>query len=85
VLLDVAHPEIKVIKEIYFLYYDKILPRLSRIFSKGHGEVYSYLPQSLRRFLKQKELVNISRKIGFSQVAYKNILFGTAVIYTLIK
>ena len=85
VFLDVAHPEVKLIKDIYFLYYDRILPKVSRIFSKGHGEVYSYLPQSLRRFLKQKELVNVSKKIGFSQVAYKNVLFGTAVIYTLRK
>ena len=85
VLLDVAHPEIKVIKEIYFLYYDRILPKLSRAFSKGHGEIYSYLPQSLKRFLKQKDLLNRLNEMGFSEATYKNVLFGTAVIYTLIK
>jgi demethylmenaquinone methyltransferase/2-methoxy-6-polyprenyl-1,4-benzoquinol methylase len=85
VLLDVAHPEVKLIKDIYFLYYDKIFPKVSRIFSKGHGEVYSYLPQSLRRFLKQKDLLSILKEIGFSEAAYKNVLFGTGVIYTLIK
>jgi len=85
VFLDVAHPEVKLIKDIYFLYYDKILPKLSRIFSKGHGEVYSYLPQSLKRFLKQKDLLNILNEMGFSEAVYKNVLFGTAVIYTLRK
>jgi demethylmenaquinone methyltransferase/2-methoxy-6-polyprenyl-1,4-benzoquinol methylase len=85
VLLDVAHPEVKLIKDIYFLYYDKILPKLSRIFSKGHAEVYSYLPQSLKRFLKQRDLLRIMKEMEFSEAAYKNILFGTGVIYTLIK
>jgi demethylmenaquinone methyltransferase/2-methoxy-6-polyprenyl-1,4-benzoquinol methylase len=85
VFLDVAHPEVKFVKDIYFLYYDKIFPKLSRIFSKGHAETYSYLPQSLKRFLKQKDLLDILKKIGFSEAAYKNVLFGTGVIYTLTK
>ena len=85
VLLDVAHPEGKLIKDIYFLYYDKILPRLSKIFSKGHADIYSYLPHSLKRFLKQKDLLNILKEIGFTEAAYKNVLFGAGVIYTLIK
>ncbi len=85
VLLDVAHPEVKFIKDLYFSYYDKILPRLSRMFSKGHTDIYNYLPKSLRRFLKQKDLVNKVSEIGFSQVAYKNVFFGTAVIYTVTK
>jgi len=85
VLLDVAHPEIKVIRDIYFFYYDTILPKLSRIFSKGHADIYSYLPQSLKRFLKQKELLNMLSQMGFSEAAYTNVLFGTGVIYTLRK
>jgi demethylmenaquinone methyltransferase/2-methoxy-6-polyprenyl-1,4-benzoquinol methylase len=85
VLLDVAHPEVKLINNVYFLYYDKIFPKLSKIFSKGHAHVYSYLPNSLRLFLRQKDLVNIMNKTGFSGVAYQNVFFGTGVIYTLIK
>ncbi len=85
VLLDVAHPEVKLIKDIYLLYYDKILPMLSRAFSEGHADIYSYLPQSLRHFLKQKDLLNIINGMGFSEAAYKNVLFGTGVIYTLTR
>jgi demethylmenaquinone methyltransferase/2-methoxy-6-polyprenyl-1,4-benzoquinol methylase len=85
VFLDVAHPEVKLIKNIYFLYYDKIFPKISRIFSKGHAHIYSYLPNSLRLFFKQKDLLNILKKMGFSEVAYQNVFFGTGVIYTLIK
>lgn len=85
VLLDVAHPEVKLIKDIYFLYYDKILPKLSIIFSEGHAHVYSYLPKSLRLFFKQRDLVNILKKMGFSRVACQNVLFGMGVIYTLTK
>ncbi len=85
VLLDVAHPEVKLIKAIYFLYYDKILPKFSKIFSKGHAEIYSYLPQSLKGFLKQKDLLRILKGMGFSEAVYKNVFFGTGVIYTLTK
>jgi demethylmenaquinone methyltransferase/2-methoxy-6-polyprenyl-1,4-benzoquinol methylase len=85
VLLDVAHPEVKFIRDIYFFYYDRILPKLSRIFSKGHADFYSYLPQSLNRFFKQKDLLNLLREMGFSEAAYTNILFGTGVIYSVTK
>ena len=85
VLLDVAHPEVKLIKNIYFFYYDKILPKLSRIFSKGHADIYSYLPRSLKRFLRQKDMLNMLSEMGFSEAAYTNVFFGTAVIYTLTK
>jgi demethylmenaquinone methyltransferase/2-methoxy-6-polyprenyl-1,4-benzoquinol methylase len=85
VFLDVAHPEIKLIKNIYFLYYDKVFPKISRIFSKGHAHVYSYLPDSLRVFLKQKDLVSIPKELGFSKVVYQNLFFGAGAIYTLIK
>lgn len=85
VFLDVAHPEVKLIKNIYFLYYAKIFPKISRIFSKGHAHVYSYLPNSLRLFFKQKDLLNMLKKMGFSEVAYQNVFFGTGVIYTLRK
>ncbi len=85
VLLDVAHPEAKLIKGIYFFYYNKILPKLSRIFSKGHADIYSYLPRSLKRFLEQKDLFNMLSEMGFSEAAYTNLFFGAAVIYTLKK
>ena len=85
VFLDVAHPEVKLIKSLYFLYYDRIFPKLSKIFSKGHAHIYSYLPQSLSRFFKQKDLVRIPKELGFSEVAYQNVFFGTGVIYTLTK
>jgi demethylmenaquinone methyltransferase/2-methoxy-6-polyprenyl-1,4-benzoquinol methylase len=85
VFLDVAHPEVKLIKNIYFLYYDKVFPKISRIFSKGHAHVYSYLPNSLRVFFKQKDLVSIPKELGFSKVAYQNLFFGAGAIYTLIK
>ena len=85
VLLDVAHPEVKLIKDIYFFYYDKILPKLSRVFSEGHADIYSYLPKSLRRFLKQKDLLSMLKELGFSEVGYQNVFLGTGVIYTLMK
>lgn len=85
VFLDVAHPEVKLIKDIYFLYYDRILPKLSRIFSRGNAEIYAYLPKSLKRFFRQKDLFSIIKEMGFSEAAYKNVFFGTGVIYTLTK
>ena len=85
VLLDVAHPEVKLIKDIYFFYYDKILPKLSRVFSEGHADIYSYLPKSLRRFLKQKDLLSMLKELGFSEVGYQNVFLGPGVIYTLMK
>jgi demethylmenaquinone methyltransferase/2-methoxy-6-polyprenyl-1,4-benzoquinol methylase len=82
VLLDVAHPENPLARMVFHFYFYNFVPQISRLLTRKRY-AYKYLPQSLRVFYKQKDLVEKFRQVGFSQVAYRNLLWGASAIYEL--
>jgi len=57
VILEFTKPEKKsIFREIVDIYSDKILPKIGGAISKNE-EAYRYLPESINRFLTQKELI----------------------------
>ena len=84
VILEVSLPQKPFCKWAYHLYFDFFLPLIGRIVS-GHHSAYSYLPNSVSEFPCPQEFVRILEKNGFEDVAYKNLTFGVATIYTGFK
>ncbi len=82
VLLDVAHPENRVVAFMFHLYFYKIAPILSRFFTKNKY-AYQYLPQSLKTFYNQKDLISKFKGLGFTKATYQNMLWGISAIYKL--
>lgn len=82
VLLDVSHPENKLVAFIFHLYFYKAVPILSRFFTKKQY-AYEYLPQSLKTFYNQKELISKFKGLGFTKATYQNLLWGISAIYKL--
>ena len=56
------------------------MPWIGKLFT-GHREAYTYLPESIRKFPLQEELSAKLRNIGFSEVSYRNLTNGIAVIH----
>lgn len=83
-VLEFSKPSVFPFRNLYFLYFRRILPLLGKIFSK-HGEAYSYLPESVMNFPESGEFIRIMRESGFSGVAQKRVSAGIASIYTGIK
>ena len=42
----------------------------------GHGKVYSYITESIRRFVTPRGLVEAARRAGFEVVQERQKLFG---------
>ena len=82
ILLDVAHPENRIIAPFFYFYFYKLVPVFSRFFTKS-TYAYHYLPQSLRIFYKQKELISKFKELGFEKATYQNLLGGVSAIYLL--
>ncbi len=82
--IDLGFPEIPVWREVFFLYFFKFVPLMGEIFAKDK-EAYSYLPESLKTWYKQKELKQILLNTGFSRCYYKNIFGGVVAIHIAVK
>lgn len=82
VLLDVAHPENPLARGIFHFYFYNFVPQISKLLTRKRY-AYKYLPQSLRVFYKQKDLVEKLQQVGFSRVTYRNLFWGASAIYEL--
>ncbi len=80
-VLEFSTPVIPGFKQIFNLYFTRILPRIGGAVSGSRG-AYEYLPDSVSKFPDQKNLAAMMREIGFSDVEYKNLTGGIAAIHT---
>jgi demethylmenaquinone methyltransferase/2-methoxy-6-polyprenyl-1,4-benzoquinol methylase len=67
--------------QIFSFYFTKILPRIGGAISGSRG-AYEYLPDSVSRFPDQKGLAEMMEKVGFTDVAYKNLTGGIAALHS---
>lgn len=82
--LEIAHPENILFSKLFYLYFYKWVPFISQFFTKRRY-AYQYLPDSLKIFPKQKELVKFIKTFDFEEVDYHNVMGGMAAVYKLIK
>jgi demethylmenaquinone methyltransferase/2-methoxy-6-polyprenyl-1,4-benzoquinol methylase len=80
VVLEFSSPIVPGFRQLFQFYFSHILPRIGGAVSGSRG-AYEYLPDSVSRFPDQKNLVSLMRKIGFSDVEYKNLTGGIAAIH----
>ena len=68
---------------INFLYqnYSKTIPIIGK-YIVGSSKPYEYLIKSINQFYSQKELVNLMKKNGFSNIEYRNLSNGISAIHS---
>ncbi len=82
--LEFSKPTAPVFRRLYDLYSFYLIPFLGELIT-GSRSAYMHLPESIRAFpLPDKLSINLEN-IGFSQVAYRRLTNGIAVIHTGIK
>lgn len=84
VCLEFSRPTSPWFRRLYDVYSFFIMPWVGRLFT-GHREAYTYLPESIRKFPLQEELSAKLRDIGFTEVSYRNLTNGIAVIHQGVK
>lgn len=81
VSLDMAKPEVPVLKNIYWLFFKSIVPLLGKIWADKKEE-YDYLYKSAVNFESQKELAKVFEELGLIKTGYINLLGGVvAIVY----
>jgi len=79
VSIDMGKPSVPVYKQIYWLYFKKLVPFLGQVFAAGRSE-YQYLYRSASEFVSQVELTEIFQECGYTRCGYINLAFGAVAI-----
>jgi demethylmenaquinone methyltransferase/2-methoxy-6-polyprenyl-1,4-benzoquinol methylase len=84
VCLEFSRPTWPVFRWMYDFYSFHIMPLLGELIV-GSRKAYTHLPESIRTFPLPEELSELLKAIGFSQVSYRNLTNGIAVIHLAVK
>ena len=82
--LEFSKPTWPFFRWLYDFYSFYIMPFLGQLIA-GNRKAYMHLPESIRMFPLPDELSELLRKIGFSQVNYRSLTNGIAVIHLAVK
>jgi demethylmenaquinone methyltransferase/2-methoxy-6-polyprenyl-1,4-benzoquinol methylase len=79
-ILDFGLPKAALVRRPYLLYFNRVLPRLGRMFSGVDGP-YKYLPDSVQLFPKPEELSATLKRAGFREISFRSLSGGIAVLF----
>jgi demethylmenaquinone methyltransferase/2-methoxy-6-polyprenyl-1,4-benzoquinol methylase len=80
VVLEFSKPHAFPVKQLYHLYFNKILPFIGSFISND-SRAYSYLPESVNAFPEGPEFIEIMTNCGFNDIIQKKLMNGIASIY----
>ncbi len=80
VVLEFTVPPGRLLRLLYMLYFEHVLPRVGRLVS-GHGWAYSYLPKSVKGFPGPAGLAGVMEDAGFGDVRWELVTGGIAAIH----
>ncbi len=79
-VLELTTPEKGLLRSLYLLYFQKILPLIGSFFSKDNA-AYSYLPASVLKFPTPEQFITIMKRSGFEQNRFKRMTFGIVTLF----
>lgn len=79
-VLELTTPEKGILRSLYLLYFQKILPMIGSFFSKDRN-AYSYLPESVLKFPTPVEFSALMTSSGFKKVRFKQMTFGIVTLF----
>jgi demethylmenaquinone methyltransferase/2-methoxy-6-polyprenyl-1,4-benzoquinol methylase len=82
--LEFSKPTWPLFRWLYDFYSFYIMPFLGQLIA-GNRKAYTHLPESIRMFPLPDELAKLLENIGFSQVSYRSLTNGIAIIHLAIK
>jgi demethylmenaquinone methyltransferase/2-methoxy-6-polyprenyl-1,4-benzoquinol methylase len=83
-ILEFSHPRGVFVKTTYGLYSKLLLPLIGAAIS-GSREAYTYLPDSIRKFPRARELRRMMENAGFIDARFELLTGGIAALHTAFK
>lgn len=84
VILELTHPIVFPMKQLFTLYSHYVLPLVGRLVSKDPS-AYAYLTKTIDAFPQGEEMMGILKKAGFKEPHYKRLTFGICTMYMATK
>ncbi len=78
-VLEFSTPIIPGFKQAFNFYFSNVLPRIGGAVS--NRSAYEYLPNSVKKFPDQTQLLEMFEQVGFEKVEYKNLTGGIAALH----
>lgn len=79
VSLDMAKPSFPVFKQVYWVYFEKLVPLMGKIWAQK-ASAYQYLHDSAREFPAQQELARIFAECGLRETRFDNLAGGVVAV-----
>lgn len=79
-ILEFGVPRWSIWRALYMFYFKHILPLLGGLIS-GNRSAYDYLPESVMEFPKYEEFCAELTAAGYTDVSYKSLMLGVAILY----
>lgn len=80
VSLDLSKPSAPVFKQVYYFYFNWIVPLLGRM-GIGLSGPYSYLPESLKNYPHQSQIARLFSLTGLVNVSYHELTGGIVTVH----
>ena len=82
--MEICKPSAPLFRPLFALYFNRIVPLLGRILARN-VEAYTYLPDSLNRFMTSEQVVGTLQEVGFRWIGCQKLMMGTVAIYVGLK
>lgn len=79
VILEFSNPRSRLFRQLYYFYFQKILPTIGGLISKRSA--YQYLPDSVIEFPSQGEFSRMMGQAGFKRLQHCDLTFGISTVY----
>jgi demethylmenaquinone methyltransferase/2-methoxy-6-polyprenyl-1,4-benzoquinol methylase len=79
--LDIARPGTPLWGSIFALYFHRVVPAIGALVA-GDRHAYTYLPDSVERFVTPDRLARLMAEAGLRDVSYQRLALGTIAIHT---
>lgn len=83
-ILEPSKPKAFPLKQIFNIYFHKILPIIGGLFSKDNY-AYTYLPNSVEVFPSGEDFIQHLKNVGFKNCRHIPLSFGIVDLYVAIK
>jgi demethylmenaquinone methyltransferase / 2-methoxy-6-polyprenyl-1,4-benzoquinol methylase len=80
-ILEFSTPTRQPLRSTYGWYFRRVLPRIGRLFARGSGDAYQYLPASVGEFPQGEALLERMRNAGLTDERSYPLTFGVATLY----
>src|SRR5207245_10972300 len=78
--LDIVRPPQPLWGAVFGACFNRVVPAVGA-FVAGDRQAYTYLPQSVDRFVTPDELVELMEKVGLRDVGYRRFGLGTIALH----